>query len=87
MRVSPATEASNVAKPSHRPAAQAPRLGEDELALGAAQTLDRALENAPAARADKVAQAKALVADASYPSEAVLDRVAGLLASGIRPKE
>ena len=84
MRVNQVGEASNVVKPSRRPASQAARLGEDEVDLGAAETVGRALGKSPAARADKIAQAQALVADTSYPSAAVLDRVAGLLARDIR---
>lgn len=86
MRVNQASEPSNVARPSRRPRGQSPGLGQDELALGATETLGRALGTSPAARADKIAQAKALVADASYPSAAVLDHVAGLLAREIRRK-
>jgi len=43
-------------------------------------SLEQALKNSAQVRPDKVAQASALVADPSYPSDEVLSRMAGLLA-------
>jgi hypothetical protein len=45
--------------------------------------LQQSLKDSPQIRPDKVAQASALVADPSYPSADVLDRLAGLLAQHI----
>lgn len=49
--------------------------------------INRALDQAPAARADKVAQAKALLADGTYPSDADLGKVADLLARNLDQAE
>ena len=46
-------------------------------------SLEQALKNSAQVRPEKVAQASALVADPSYPSDEVLDRMAGLLAQHI----
>jgi hypothetical protein len=46
-------------------------------------SLQQSLRDANQVRPEKVAQASALVADASYPSDEVLNRVAGLLAEHI----
>ena len=46
-------------------------------------SLEQSLKDAPQVRPEKVAQASALVADASYPSDEVLNRMAGLLAKHI----
>jgi len=46
-------------------------------------SLEQSLKDAPQVRPEKVAQANALVADASYPSDELLNRVAGLLAKHI----
>ena len=43
-------------------------------------SLEQSLRNSAQMRPEKVAQASALVADPSYPSDDVLDRLAGLLA-------
>jgi hypothetical protein len=49
--------------------------------------LQRALESVPVIRPEKVAAAKALVEDPSYPGEDTLGRVAGLLAEHMKPQE
>ncbi|HZL42711.1 MAG TPA: hypothetical protein VFD66_05475 [Verrucomicrobiae bacterium] len=49
--------------------------------------LQRALENVPVVRPEKVAAAKALVQDPSYPGEETLGKVAGLLAQHMKPEE
>ena len=46
-------------------------------------SLEQSLKDAPQVRPEKVAQASALVADASYPSDDVLNRMADLLAQHI----
>ena len=43
-------------------------------------SLEQSLKNSAQVRPEKVAQASALVADSSYPSDEVLNRMAGLLA-------
>ena len=45
-----------------------------------AQSLQQSLKNLPQVRPEKVAQASALAADASYPSDAALNQLAGFLA-------
>jgi hypothetical protein len=68
-----------------QPAApQKPRLGQDKVVLSGTAALRRSWAQTPAVRADKVAQAKALVADSSYPPPSVTDQVAGLLAQHIQ---
>jgi len=46
-------------------------------------SLEQSLKDTSQVRPEKVAQASALVADASYPSDEVLNRMAGLLAKNI----
>lgn len=47
------------------------------------QALEQALKEAPQVRPDAVVRASALVADADYPSEELLNQMAGLLAKNI----
>ena len=47
------------------------------------QALEQSLKDTSQVRPEKVAQASALVADASYPSDETLSRMAGLLAQHI----
>lgn len=47
------------------------------------QSLEQSLRNSAQVRPEKVAAATALVADAGYPSDEILDRMAGLLAEHI----
>ena len=44
------------------------------------KALEQSLRDTPAVRTDKVAQAKSLVADPSYPSDQALSRMSDLLA-------
>ena len=46
--------------------------------------LEQSLKNASQVRPDAVAQASALASDPNYPSDDVLDRLAGLLAQDIQ---
>ena len=65
---------------SARPAASAaPATGPDSLDTTAA--FKSAQNQTPTSRPDKVARASALVADASYPSDQTLGRLAGFLAT------
>jgi hypothetical protein len=59
---------------------------QDKTVPAGSADLARALRNVPAVRAVKVAQAKALVQDPSYPNEAALRRVADVLADHLRPR-
>jgi anti-sigma28 factor (negative regulator of flagellin synthesis) len=49
--------------------------------------LNQELQQPPTVRDDKVAAAKALLADGSYPSDAVLGKVANLLATHLQETE
>lgn len=59
----------------------------DDVDFTGSTRLSRAMENVPAVRTDKVAKAKALVADPSYPSEATLSRVADVLTDHVEQPE
>lgn len=52
-----------------------------------AQALERTMKSAPRVRPEKVAQAAALAADASYPTDAQLRRLAGFLAPQLGGQE
>jgi hypothetical protein len=81
MRIEPNSEPMGMRGIQSRTPAAQPPVAQDKLDLGAAAKLNRALEQTPDVRADKVARAKALVADQSYPPKAVLGQVAEALAS------
>jgi hypothetical protein len=66
-----------------RTAAPGPRLGQDQLAIATTVSLNRSLEQTPEVRTDKVAEAKALVQDDSYPPAEVIRRISALLANRI----
>lgn len=55
--------------------------------MTSSNNLKHALEQTPTVRADKVAAAKALLADGSYPSDALLGKVADLLAEHLQAAE
>jgi hypothetical protein len=80
MRVNPNSEASVVSAIQGRTAAPQPSLGQDKLALTTAETLNRSLDQTPEVRADKVAEAKALVQDGSYPPAVIIRKISALLA-------
>jgi anti-sigma28 factor (negative regulator of flagellin synthesis) len=80
MRVNPNSDAAAVtASAASRPAPQ-PRLESDKLALTSSDNLTRALAQTPEVRAEKVAEAKALIQDGSYPPEAIIRKISALLA-------
>ena len=54
---------------------------DSSVSFEASQSLQQTLKQGPSVRPDKVAQASALVSDGIYPSDAVLNRLAGFLAS------
>lgn len=60
------------------------RPSKETLALSASEELAGALKQIPEVRAEQVARAKELVNDPSYPSDAVLGKVSGLLADHIQ---
>ena len=80
MRVNPNSDASAVAASTASRAAQEPRLESDKLALTSSDNLTRALTQTPEVRAEKVAEAKALIQDGSYPPEAIIRKISALLA-------
>jgi len=83
MRVNSNSEASAVSAIPGRTTAPEPRLGQDKLAFTKTESLNRSLEQTPEVRADKVAEAKALILDASYPPEVIIRQISALLATGL----
>ena len=57
--------------------------GVDQANLSNTAALQGALQKSPATRPDAVARAKELLADPSYPSAAVIDQTADLLAKNL----
>ena len=88
MRVHPNSESAglNGIPKTERTAARATRPQQDELVLTTADKLNQTLKQTPSVRAEKVARAKALIADSSYPPKAVIDQVAAVLAPHIRER-
>ena len=80
MRVNPNSETSAVSATPGRTAAPEPCLGQDQLAATATESLNRSLEQTPEVRADKVAEAKALIQDGSYPPAVIIRKISALLA-------
>jgi len=62
-----------------------PTLEGDQLTLSGSDALNPTLGQTQTARAEKVAQAKALLQDSSYPSAAQVGQIAELLAKNLRP--
>ena len=83
MRVNSNSEASAVSATPGRTTAPEPRLGQDKMAFTTTESLNRSLEQSPEVRADKVAEAKALVLDVSYPPEVIIRQISALLATGL----
>ena len=86
MRVNLNSEASAVTATPGTTAAPEPRLGQDKVALTATESLNRSLEQTPEVRAEKVAEAKALIQDGSYPPEVIIRKISALLAIEIDPQ-
>ena len=80
MRVNPNSDASAVSATPGRAVAPQPSLGQDKLAFTTTESLNRSLEQTPEARADKVAEAKALIQNGSYPPEVIIRKISALLA-------
>jgi hypothetical protein len=53
------------------------------LTLATNETLDRALEQTPEVRADKVAEAKALLDNGTYPPAVIIRQISALLGAKI----
>ena len=87
MKVNPNSELVGVTRTPSQTEAGDPRLGADKLSLTAAETLNRAWEQTPATRSEKVAQAKSLVDDTTYPPPELIRRIAVLLALKLDPEK
>lgn len=86
MRINPNSEPLGVTITPAQTEARVPRLEADKLSLDTSEKLNRALtflEQAPAMRAEKVAQAKRLIADISYPPPELIHRISALIALGV----
>jgi hypothetical protein len=57
---------------------------DSSVSFEATQSLQQARSQAPQVRPEKVAQASALLSDGNYPSDAVMNRLAGFLASRLQ---
>ena len=79
MRVNPNSGPSELTGTASRATAQSPSLGQDQLALSGADALNSALDQTPAVRQDKVAQAKELLGDTTYPPDEVINGLERLL--------
>lgn len=87
MRVNPNSEPLGVTRIPGQTGAREVRLGVDKLSLTTAEALNRALEQTPASRPDKVALAKNLLAQTSYPPVELIRKIAALIASDfVTPK-
>lgn len=51
------------------------------MAFATTESLNRSLEQTPEVRADKVAEAKALILDVSYPPAVIIRQISALLAT------
>ena len=87
MRVNPNSDASVVAGTQSTPTARGPRLGQDNVALATSDSLDRALEQTPEVRSEKVAEAKALLQTGSYPPTVIIRKISALLAITINSQD
>ena len=80
MRVNSNSAELAVSATPGRTTAPEPRLGQDKLAFATTESLNRSLEQTPEVRADKVAEAKALIQDGSYPPAVIIRKISALLA-------
>ncbi len=53
------------------------------MSIGRTQALEQTLQATPSVRPEAVTRASALVADENYPSDDLLDRIAGHLAGSL----
>ena len=87
MRVNPNSELPVVGATSAPVTASGARLGEDQTAFATSDTLNRALALTPDVRAEKVAEAKALLEHGTYPPEVIIQKISALLAIKISSKQ
>ena len=80
MRVNPNSDLVGITRTSTQVRAGDPQLGADKLSITTVDTLNRALEQTPATRAEKVAEAMTLVADTTYPPTVLIRKISALLA-------
>jgi len=81
MRVNSNSEASAVSATPGRTTAPEPRLEQDKQAFTTTESLNRSLEQTPEVRADKVAEARGLILDVSYPPAVIIRQISALLAT------
>jgi hypothetical protein len=62
-------------------------IGTDQLSFTTAEVLNRALEQTPATRDEKVMQARNLVADATYPPPELIRKISALIAPRISSQQ
>jgi len=86
MRVNSNSEASAVPATPGRTTAPEPRLGQDKLAFTTTESLNRSFEQTPEVRPEKVAEAKALIQDGSYPPAVMIRKISALLAIKLDPE-
>ena len=86
MRVNSNSEASAVSATPGRTTAPEPRLGQDKLAFTTTESLNRSFEQTPEVRPEKVAEAKALIQDGSYPPAVMIRKISALLAIKLDPE-
>jgi hypothetical protein len=80
MRVNPNSEIQSPAGVVGKAPAPGPGFGEDKVALTSTEALGTALAITPETRSDKVAQAKDLLQDVSYPPLELIHKISALLA-------
>ena len=79
----------NPSRPTNSPASQPTTKSQsaaqtpEPMSLGNAESLKTAINNLPVSSPEQVERAQALVSDTAYPSNDVLNRIAGLLAKNI----
>ena len=83
MRVNPNSEPLGVTRVPSPVVARDTRLEADQQSFASAETLSRALEQTPAVRTDKVAQAQKLVTDPAYPPLELIKKIAALIAPDV----
>ncbi len=66
-----------------RRSAPATKMLSDRVSLTSSSSLEQALQNSPASRAEMVERAKALIADPNYPSSDTLSAVSRHLAAAL----
>lgn len=64
--------------------APAPATPNETASVGSAQNLEKSVKDLPLVRPEQVARARALVEDAKYPPEKMLNSIANLLALHLR---